>query len=320
MTHGFRLDPDGFDRLALALDLVQAQDYQRALAGLRHVDGAIAAAWQGASSTTFQRLHGGWIEAFERLGHDLPAIAVFLRATADEYRQLDQARRAALFAAPTADRGGQLGDERRASGANSVTDSPGGAGNEPNIPVIKTGRLPAFTAQQAQEIYEWVKGYIWDPANPNARFSWAYTPDGCYARAEVMNHIIQERFGVEPWKVWAFDPTSHLNPDGTYGGVDFGWGYHVATLITVRAEDGTEIPYVIDPSIASEPVTIQAWAALMHAQSTVDLDVTGPGERPDDPNSPFPAQSNYSPASGVPVIYKDGVLVAYSQDLMENLN
>jgi hypothetical protein len=83
-----------------------------------------------------------------------------------------------------------------------------------------------------------------------------------------MNHIIQVRFGVEPWKVWASDPTSNLNPDGT------------------------EIPYVIDPSIASEPVTIQAWVALMHAQSNVDLNVTAPGERPDDPNSPFLAQSN----------------------------
>lgn len=326
MASTLRLDPSELDRLAEELFRAHAVQYQPVLNGLGQINSAISGVWNGPASAAFQTLHGDWIQTFERLGQDLPAIAMFLQAAADEYRKLDQQRRAALFETewdrPGAGVGGsgQRMDERRASAGNSWSDSPVGAGEGPEVPRVKRGALPAVTAAQAQEMYDWVQGYSWDPANPNASFSWAYTPDGCYARAEVMNHIIQERYGVEPWKVWAFDPAQGLNPAGTYGGSDFGWGYHVAPMITIRDPNGQETPYVIDPSIASRPVTVREWAELMNARSGAYVDFTSPGEPPaTSPTGPATA-SNYWPTSGAPVVYKEGVLVEYSEVLMENLN
>jgi hypothetical protein len=75
------------------LEVVCANDLCRALAALRAVEGVLALSWHGRARDRFLALYVGWADQLAVYGYDLVAIAVFLRAVADEYRRLDGALR-----------------------------------------------------------------------------------------------------------------------------------------------------------------------------------------------------------------------------------
>lgn len=283
MTHTFRLNPPELDRLAGALDDAHAGDYRNALAALRRVEAALAGAWAGPSRAAFQTHYGGWIGALERIGQDLPAMAAFLRATADEYRRLDRVRSATLFAT----------QHEQAGGAAGPTPPPGaGAAHKIGLPTVAD-------LAQAQAMFEHMRQANWD-GDPEADMPWGYTLDGCYARADKMSDLILEQYGFRPWKVWAFDMNgATLNPNRAYVFGEPGstqdddslvaattWGWHVAPIVRVPKPDGAlgYDWYVIDPSIASGPLLIREWTASMQAVGGVpvqiDTDVTPPDHAP----------------------------------------
>lgn len=93
---------------------------------------------------------------------------------------------------------------------------------------------------------------------------WNYPDDCCYTRAHVMAQAL-EAGGVTRGKAWnyatsASGPLHVGTPNSPAGFVE--WGYHVAPTVPVLGANGTVSLMVLDPSIASGPITPQAWAAL----------------------------------------------------------
>jgi hypothetical protein len=98
--------------------------------------------------------------------------------------------------------------------------------------------------------------FLTDGQNENAkrRLTWLYPDDGCYARADIMNHLLRKWGHPVPQKVFIFGNLK-VASDHRPGGV-VSWWYHVAPLVMVD-----EKPYVIDPSIEPrKPLTLKDWA------------------------------------------------------------
>lgn len=135
-----------------------------------------------------------------------------------------------------------------------------------------------------------------------------FTPDGCYARAHIMTKRIEAEYGIAPEKVWAFGDLDTQQP---YAGHSFRWVYHVAPVINVIQPDGSIIKMVIDPSIASHPITVDEWKSQMH-DPAARIEITKPNHPPHQDNgSPYPG-SGYWPAPD-PQEGPD----AYSKKIME---
>jgi len=92
-----------------------------------------------------------------------------------------------------------------------------------------------------------------------------YVVDGCYARAHKMRQIMLERFNISCEKVFSYEG-DHGSLAVDAGDCCVNWWYHVAPLVTVKVAGGGYEKYVIDPSMFSEPVSIDTWTA---AQETV---------------------------------------------------
>lgn len=151
---------------------------------------------------------------------------------------------------------------------------------------------------QAKEIFT-------DMAN-DSDIAFNYPIDGCFARAYLMNKRMEEKYGVHPYKIWAFAPPGESLEVDTSGYGKVQWGYHVAPVIRVTQADGTIVDMVIDPSISSEPITVEEWKNKMN-NPNAKWKVTGPGE------PPYPDQggTGYWPAPDPPNLDQ------YSLDLMK---
>jgi WXG100 family type VII secretion target len=151
---------------------------------------------------------------------------------------------------------------------------------------------PPVTPEQAQQIFNDMKD------EPDIAFD--YPPDGCYARAHIMAKRTAERYGTTAGKGWIFAEKSNrgtLDPNVDYAGREVKWVYHVAPVIQVRQPDGSVVEMIIDPSIASGPVTMEEWKRIMQDRKA-HTQVTQPGRAPINPYStppvPFPG-SGYWP-------------------------
>ena len=137
----------------------------------------------------------------------------------------------------------------------------------------KTGPAASVTPAQAKKIFT--------AMSKQKDIAFNYPRDGCYARAHLMNERIRQTYGVEPSKVWAF---GDLRVESTTPYKTVRWGYHVAPAIPVSQPDGSTQMMVIDPSIASQPVTVEGWAAIMHT-SAGNTQVTPSGTPPTHPST-----------------------------------
>ncbi len=91
-------------------------------------------------------------------------------------------------------------------------------------------------------------------------FSWDQSHNGCEARADAVC-LLLESWGIPNYKAWVFSGKflkKHV------GELKQNWKYHVAAMVPV-AENGTSIPYVIDPSSSPEIQTLYDWAANVTA-------------------------------------------------------
>ena len=85
------------------------------------------------------------------------------------------------------------------------------------------------------------------------RLTWLYPDDGCFARAEMASHILQQNHFVVPKKIYVFGNLHAKTKNAPEGYVD--WWYHVA--VTYRID---KTAYVFDPAInPARPVTLAEW-------------------------------------------------------------
>ncbi len=117
----------------------------------------------------------------------------------------------------------------------------------------------------------------------NMELPWAYKQDGCYARAHLMAAKFKE-LGHDFDKAWINGDLS-IQDDQQ----QIRWRYHVAPAIYAYNEQGEVKRYVIDPSMADQPLTAQQWAQRMTRSSQSEIN-----ER----SFPFPKNSQrYARAS-----------------------
>jgi len=88
-----------------------------------------------------------------------------------------------------------------------------------------------------------------------------YVVDGCYARANKMRDLIQEKYGFCCEKVFSFANKNgdELSVKTTkWGGCCVNWWYHVAPILRIKSTSG-DLIYVIDPGMFDEPVLLLTW-------------------------------------------------------------
>lgn len=110
---------------------------------------------------------------------------------------------------------------------------------------------------------------LFDKARAREDIAWNYTYDGCYARAHLMAKMFEEE-GVVVQKAWARGSLLIPNQGGAT------WGYHVAPAVDVQDKDGNIVKMIIDPSIASGPVTTQEWLSKMGVKSEKVINTSYP--------------------------------------------
>jgi hypothetical protein len=78
--------------------------------------------------------------------------------------------------------------------------------------------------------------------------------DGCQNRAHLMEERLTLR-GVDSRKIMALSAKDKL--------MHFGWNWHVAVLVQVVNDQNEIVDMVMDPSIATAPLTISEWTSLL---------------------------------------------------------
>jgi hypothetical protein len=138
-----------------------------------------------------------------------------------------------------------------------------------------TASCPAkdvLTEQEAKDLFKELKN------QPQIPFD--YPVDCCYTRAHEMCRIMESK-GVECKKYWLFDKNfgdplkvkDSLAPIKGGKPVEFPeplsgkrepvkWVYHVAPIVNVKKADGSVSEMVMDPSIASGPVSKDEWRKI----------------------------------------------------------
>ena len=137
----------------------------------------------------------------------------------------------------------------------------------PPLAVIDREITPAILAQGADlripvsEIsYDYAAEIFRDLASdPTVPFG--YPEDGCYARAHHMAHRLNA-LGITVGKAFLEGNLRVESTNSARGVVH--WGYHVAPVVMIR-RFGISRPYVIDPSLFTEPVPVARW---YHAQTS----------------------------------------------------
>ena len=91
--------------------------------------------------------------------------------------------------------------------------------------------------------------------------SFQYAEDGCYARAQKMCAIINQRYHYDTHKIFSF---ANAGSDvlsvkaNKWGGCCVNWWYHVAPLVNIKTPGGTKA-YVFDPAMFDQPVLLATW-------------------------------------------------------------
>lgn len=87
-------------------------------------------------------------------------------------------------------------------------------------------------------------------------FKWAYSHNGCEARADAVCVLLDE-WGIPNSKAWVFSGRYLKNH---VGGLKQNWKYHVAASLPVM-ENGQLIHYILDPATSAGLLTLYGWAA-----------------------------------------------------------
>lgn len=103
-----------------------------------------------------------------------------------------------------------------------------------------------------------------------------YCEDGCYARAQVMCRILNNRYHYGTQKVFSFANDAAGVDElcvqaQKWGGCCVNWWYHVAPLLTIQTTTGPKA-YVFDPAMFDQPVLLSTW---LHGQENPACVPTG---------------------------------------------
>jgi hypothetical protein len=117
----------------------------------------------------------------------------------------------------------------------------------------------SITLQQAKQLFDAMNGLTCDPVNVTSPcIPFMYPFDGCWARAHQMCRLMIAQ-GVMPQKVWNHGNLTVKSANSPSCTVP--WGWHVAPIVAVDLGNGPQ-PYVIDPSIFTEPVPQAVWVSV----------------------------------------------------------
>ena len=98
--------------------------------------------------------------------------------------------------------------------------------------------------------------------NSLRRLTWLYPDDGCYARAEMAKHLLEENNFVEPKKIFVFGNLRAATKNAPGGFVE--WWYHVAVIYRID-----KTAYVFDPAInPARPLTLAEWNSAIGGGSS----------------------------------------------------
>ncbi|MEM9500895.1 MAG: protein-glutamine glutaminase family protein [Pseudomonadota bacterium] len=131
---------------------------------------------------------------------------------------------------------------------------------EPTQPCTNGNCTDAISPERAQEVF--------DQLAANSSIPFDYPPDCCYARATEMVSMM-DNMGVQSRKVWTYGTLVPMTPQNAPvrfppgNGQQVIWRYHVAPTVNVTQPDGSVQPMVMDPSLASGPVTVNEWNQIM---------------------------------------------------------
>lgn len=112
----------------------------------------------------------------------------------------------------------------------------------------KDFEISSISYEYLDEIFDFLASQKHIPFN--------YPEDGCYARAHEMARLMEEK-GIASGKTFIEGSLRVETQNSPKGYVE--WWYHVAPIVAVKKSDGTEVVYVIDPSIFDKPVPVVEW-------------------------------------------------------------
>ncbi len=137
----------------------------------------------------------------------------------------------------------------------------------PGVAAPGTSRRTVVSEAEAARLFRELSSMTFVGSDGQVRsVPYTYPIDGCYARAHAMAQRIAAR-GVDVRKVFA---EGDLRVASRYAGDapatqpgEVRWGWHVAPTIRVRDAQGMVRVMVMDPSLASHPITVDEWNGLM---------------------------------------------------------
>ena len=166
--------------------------------------------------------------------------------------------------------------------------------------------------QAAQLFQQLAQLTFWTNVDTQAPVPFHYPPDGCYARAHLMAERLTE-LGYASDKVFAIStaqgglrvPTDYAGdmPVGQQTTPGVGWWYHVAPVIHVRDAQGNLREMVIDPSLASGPITIDQWTGVMRNEPFTRLTDEQIRQQLESNRNIFPSGQNIVVTSSRDVFY-----------------
>lgn len=129
----------------------------------------------------------------------------------------------------------------------------------------------AITMERALEVFGQLASLTFENSRgEDTQVPYHFPPDGCYARAHLMAQAM-EGMGIASEKVFVMsrkaDGSGGLTVPSDYtiapNENSITWRYHVAPVIRVINDAGETVRMVMDPSVSSTPLTVEAWIGLM---------------------------------------------------------
>lgn len=132
--------------------------------------------------------------------------------------------------------------------------------DEPPGPPVEPIPDPSVSWARAVELFNLMNAESCNPCHSVGTdcISFKHPNNGCQIRAHLMCYMMRD-MGETPEKIWLDGwldvPTANSHQ------CSVSWGWHVAPTLMVQQPPGADVKMVIDPSLFTEPVTVDAWKA-----------------------------------------------------------
>ena len=146
--------------------------------------------------------------------------------------------------------------------------TPGDSEDDPPVP----GPDPPVSPERAEEIFNDMYSENCAACSPSSDcITFQYPRNGCWIRAHLMVYKMHDYEPPEtPQKLYIRGSLDPFAPNDPHCGAPWGWGWHIAPTLMVTLPGGDE-KHVIDPALASEPITEAEWVNLNNPSGTPTL-------------------------------------------------